>query len=167
MYNSAEMTLIATAPVRVYADTSVYGGAFDDEFAVPSREFFEQVRSGRYRLVTCPLLRDELEDAPPQVRQWYEQFEAGSERVRVSEAAVLLQQAYLRVGIVGRKWEADALHVAVATASDCRLIVSWNFSHIVSFQKIPLYNGVNLSRGFGAIAIHSPQEVIEHEDQDV
>ena len=54
-----------------------------------------------------------------------------------------------------------------ATASDCRLIVSWNFSHIVSFQKIPLYNGVNLSRGFGAIAIHSPQEVIEHEDQDV
>jgi len=43
-----------------------------------------------------------------------------------------------------RKSEVDALHVAVATVSNCRLIVSWNFKHIVNFQKIPLYNGVNL-----------------------
>ena len=56
--------------------------------------------------------------------------------------------------------------LAVATVGECRLIVSWNFKHIVSFQKIPLYNGVNLSHGFGSIAIHSPLEVIENEDQD-
>jgi hypothetical protein len=89
------MESIAHQPIRVYADTSVYGGVFDEEFATPSRAFFEQVRSGRYRLVMCRLLRDELEDAPSQVRQWYEQFEAISERVAVSESAVLLQQAYL------------------------------------------------------------------------
>jgi len=29
------MTLISTQPIRVYADTSVYGGVFDDEFATP------------------------------------------------------------------------------------------------------------------------------------
>ncbi len=29
------MTLTATQPIRVYADTSVYGGVFDDEFAKP------------------------------------------------------------------------------------------------------------------------------------
>jgi len=161
------MTLTATQSVRVYADTSVYGGVFDDEFTKPSRVFFDQIDAGRYRLAVSPLLREELVDAPAQVRQWYERFAASSERVEVSEAAVLLQQAYLSAGIVGRKWEADALHVALATVSDCRLIVSWNFKHIVNFQKIPLYTGVNLTRGFGAIAIHSPQEVIEHEDQDV
>ena len=161
------MTLISTQPIRVYADTSVYGGVFDDEFATPSRAFFEQINVGRYRLVTSPLLREELADAPAQVWQWYERFAAGSEQVEVSAPAVLLQQAYLNVGIVGRKWEADALHVAIATVGACHLIVSWNFKHIVSFQKIPLYNGVNLTRGFGAIAIHSPPEVIEHEDQDI
>jgi predicted nucleic acid-binding protein len=161
------MTRIAAQPFRVYADTSVYGGVFDREFAKPSRAFFEQVRAGRYRIITCPLVEDELEDAPPQVRRWYQQFKRGSERVEVSEAAVLLQQAYLSLAIVDRKWEADALHVAVATVSDCRVIVSWNFKHIVNFQKIPLYNGVNLSRGFTAIAIHSPQEVIEYENKDI
>jgi hypothetical protein len=161
------MQLAGTQPIRVYADTSVYGGVFDEEFAAPSRAFFEMVRSARYRLVICPLLRDELEGAPAEVRRWYEQFEAVGEQSAVGESAVLLQQAYLSAGIVSRKWEADALHVAIATVSECRLIVSWNFQHIVSFHKIPLYNGVNLSCGFGAIAIHSPQEVIEHEDQDV
>lgn len=154
-------------PVRVYADTSVFGGVFDEEFAGPSRTFFEQVEAGRFRLVTSPLLREELMQAPGQVRQWYAKFEKNSERVEVMPAAILLQQAYLDGGIVGRRWEADTLHVAIATVTECRLIVSWNFKHIVSFQKIPLYNGVNLAHGYGAIAIHSPQEVIEHEDQNL
>ncbi len=161
------MPLTAIQPVRIYADTSVYGGVFDDEFAEPSRAFFEQISAGHYRLVTSSLLPEELVNAPAQVWQWYERFAARSEQVDVSQAAVLLQQAYLNAGIVGRKWEADALHVAIATVSDCRLIVSWNFKHIVSFQKIPLYNGVNLTCGFGAIAIHSPLEVIQNEDQDI
>lgn len=29
---------------RVYADTSVFGGVFDEEFCDTSRTFFEQVR---------------------------------------------------------------------------------------------------------------------------
>ena len=37
--------------IRVYADTSVYGGVFDEEFAEASRTFFEQVRGGRFRLI--------------------------------------------------------------------------------------------------------------------
>jgi hypothetical protein len=157
----------ATPSIRVYADTSVYGGVFDEEFAVASAAFFEQIQAGRYHLVTSALLGDELADAPAQVRQWYERFAAASEPVEVSQAAILLQQAYLSAGIVSRRWAADALHVAVATVSECRAIVSWNFKHIVSFQKIPLYNGVNLTRGFGPVAIHSPREVIEYDDQDI
>lgn len=33
--------------IRVYADASVYGGAFDEEFEAASREFFDCVRAGR------------------------------------------------------------------------------------------------------------------------
>jgi hypothetical protein len=38
------MTLTATRPIRVYADTSVYGGVFDEEFSVTSTAFFDSVR---------------------------------------------------------------------------------------------------------------------------
>ena len=56
---------------RVYADTSVYGGAFDEEFATASREFFEQVRRGRFALVTSTVVREELEAAPANLRQFF------------------------------------------------------------------------------------------------
>ena len=56
---------------------------------------------------------------------------------------------------------------AIATVSACAAIVSWNFKHIVNFARIPLYNGINLSNGYSAIAIHTAQEVSLHEDEDL
>ncbi len=153
--------------IRVYADTSVVGGVFDEEFAGPSRRFFEHTRAVPYRLVMSTVVRDELDRAPPEVKAYFEKSLRTAEIVEVTEEAVHLQRAYVEAGIVGPKWEPDALHVATATVWECRVIVSWNFRHIVNFEKIPQYNGINLARGYGAIAIHSPQEVILDEDEDV
>jgi hypothetical protein len=33
--------------IRAYADASVYGGAFDDEFDAASRAFFDEIRGRR------------------------------------------------------------------------------------------------------------------------
>jgi hypothetical protein len=45
--------------LRVYADTSVYGGVFDEEFADASRAFFDQVAEGGFQLVISALVHDE------------------------------------------------------------------------------------------------------------
>ena len=150
--------------IRVYADASVYGGAFDEEFDAASREFFDGVRAGRLQLVFSKVVGDELKDAPEAVRNLFDEMCRIAETADVREGALRLQEAYLSAGIVGQRWEADALHVALATESQCSVIVSWNFKHIVNFRKIPLYNGVNLACGYSAIAIHTPQEVIADED---
>ena len=51
-------------PMRVYADTSVFGGVFDAEFENASMAFFDLVRRGRFRLVVSPVVQDELVKAP-------------------------------------------------------------------------------------------------------
>jgi hypothetical protein len=150
--------------IRVYADASVYGGAFDEEFDIASKAFFAEVRAKRFQIVTSTVVLDELKDAPGRVSALFEEMQRLAEDAAVSEESVRLQQAYLAAGIVGPQWETDALHVALATDSRCAVIVSWNFRHIVNFKKIPLYNGVNLIQGYGPIAIHTPQEVIADED---
>jgi hypothetical protein len=152
--------------LRVYADTSVYGGVLDEEFAGPSRTFFEQVRAGYFRLVLSPLVRDELGAAPDRVQALFREILPIAEVADVTEEAVRLHQAYLAAAILVPKWEADALHVALATVSQCRVLVSWNFRQIVNFQKIPLYNGVNLASGYGVLGIHTPQEVIAYEEPE-
>jgi hypothetical protein len=75
-----------------------------------------------------------------------------------------LQNAYIKEGIVTEKFLPDALHVALATVSEASMIVSWNFKHIVNFQKIPLYNAVNTLKGYEHIAVYSPLEVIGNEN---
>jgi len=45
-------------PIRIYSDTSVYGGVFDSGIDVASREFFEQVKNGYFELVTSSVVAD-------------------------------------------------------------------------------------------------------------
>ena len=150
--------------IRVYADTSVYGGVFDAGIDKSSQEFFEEVKRGRFLLVSSDPVVAELRDAPERVRNVHEGLLPFAEIVPVSLEAIRLQNAYLTAGIVGAKWSTDALHVALATVSRCRIIVSWNFKHIVHFDKIPLYNGVNLINGYDTLSINTPAEVITYED---
>jgi hypothetical protein len=38
--------------MRIYVDTSVFGGVFDSEFSLPSQRLFEEIETGRFILVT-------------------------------------------------------------------------------------------------------------------
>jgi len=153
--------------ISVYADTSVFGGVFDDEFKDASEAFVDAVTMGRFSLVTSELVRQEIMAAPEGVRRLFDDLLAVARIATVTEKAIQLQQAYLNAGIVSERFALDALHVAVATVANASMIVSWNFRHIVNFQKIPKYNAVNKLHGYGDIAIYSPLEVIGNEDEDV
>jgi len=45
---------------RVYADTSVYGGAFDEEFQNASNAFFEAIRENYFQLIVSDIIRREV-----------------------------------------------------------------------------------------------------------
>jgi predicted nucleic acid-binding protein len=152
-------------PLRVYVDTSVFGGAFDYEFAMPSLLFFDQVREGRFQLITSPVVRREVMIAPAKVADLFIELVEVDQVIDVTPAALALHQAYLQANIVGERWSDDALHVAVATVADCAVIVSWNFKHIVHRQKIPRYNTINTRLGYKEIGIYSPSEVIEYDEE--
>ena len=150
----------------VYADTSVFGGVFDEEFHQASQSFFDMVRQERFNLLTSDVVREELEAAPTDVLGFFEEMLDFARIVDVSKEALQLREAYLKAGILTGQWSTDALHVALATVEDCTMIASWNFRHIVHFSKIPLYNAVNTLHGYSNIAIHSPLEMIYYEDEE-
>ena len=153
--------------LRVYADTSVFGGVFDDEFEDASQAFFELVKRGRFQLLVSDLSRREIEEAPSQVKSYFDSLIGQVQFAVLDDLALALRDAYLAAGVVGKQSLDDAAHVAIATVSKADLIVSWNFRHIVHFEKIRHYNEVNASRGYGSIEIRSPLEVLDYEDQDV
>jgi len=51
----------------------------------------------------------------------------------------------------------------LATIAEVDLLVSWNFRHIVRYDKIRLFTAVNLELGYKPLAIYSPREVASDE----
>lgn len=150
--------------MKIYADTSVFGGVFDEEFARDSQQFFEEILAGRFSLVVSALIEEEIESAPECVRTHFMRFATLAEVMEISQAVLDLRNAYLGAGIVTPKSTDDATHVALATLAECEIIVSWNFKHIVHFQKIPKYNAINLLHGHHSIQIYSPSEVLSYDE---
>jgi predicted nucleic acid-binding protein len=152
--------------MRIYADTSVFGGVFDAEFAEATKKFFSEIDAGRFKIVTSAIDEAEIEPAPQKIRDFFAQYKAIAEITQVGKEMLLLQQQYINTGIVTPKSAEDALHVAIAAVTQCNLIVSWNFKHIVHFDKIPKYNAVNTLNGYAQIGIYSPLEVISYDNDD-
>ena len=69
-----------------------------------------------------------------------------------------IQKIYLDTSVIGGCFD-DGLHIALATINKIDLLVSWNFKHIVHFDKIRLFNAVNIEYGYKSIEIYSPREV--------
>ena len=152
-------------PLRIYVDTSVFGGCFDAEFAAESKRFFDLVQAGRIVVLVSQVVVDELGDAPPSVRQLFHNLGSDSfVPVDLTPDIIELRDAYVTAGIVSPRFVDDATHVAAATVARADAIVSWNFKHIVRVDKMRAYNQVNLQAGFGLLSIVSPQEVRFDED---
>jgi hypothetical protein len=54
---------------RIYIDTSVVGGYFDDEFSADTILFFERVKKGELTIIVSDLLEAELLRAPKFVKE--------------------------------------------------------------------------------------------------
>jgi len=150
----------------VYTDTSVFGGVFDDEFSMPSREFFDLVQQGRFELIVSDICSREIYGAPHKVQSFFQEMLQKMRILSIDEEIVHLRNAFVSSGIVSEKWADDAGHVAAAIVGGADLIVSWNFKHIVHFDKIRLYNAISLLNSYNEIDIRSPAEVIDYEEPE-
>jgi hypothetical protein len=153
--------------IRVYVDNSVFGGAHDEEFAEDSRRFFDGVRAGRYAVLVCDVLYEEILQAPEEVQEVLTSLPPGGvEEVPITDEVGDLAEAYVSAGAAGPRSRGDAVQVAAATVARASLLLSWNFKHLVDYERIQRFNAVNLANGYGLIDIRSPKEM-GHAGEDV
>jgi hypothetical protein len=148
--------------LRIYVDTSVVGGCMDTEFAEISKRLIAEIARGRFIFLLSATTVRELEAAPENVRRVLESLPPETvEYLALTSEMLSLRDAYVAAGVVGSGSIRDAEHIAVASVTGADLVVSWNFKHIVHFDKIAGYNAVNLMNGYKSVAIFSPREVVK------
>lgn len=146
--------------LRLYLDTSVFGGYFDEEFSDFSRPLMDGLFHQKAILLASSVVVDELAQSPQQVKSLLQKVpENHVEFVPLSNEVKILTDLYIQRKVVTKKSLNDAIHVALATISRADAIISWNFKHIVRLDRIKGFNQVNLEMGYREIVILSPMEV--------
>jgi predicted nucleic acid-binding protein len=150
---------------RIYIDTSVVGGYFDDEFSEATKGLFERLENKDIIFVVSDLLDLELTGAPQNVKDLLHNYSADNfERVQLTEEAIKLADTYITENVVGKTSLEDCRHIALATINRVDVLASWNFKHIVNLERIKGYNSVNYKLGYPMIEIRSPKDLLHYED---
>lgn len=148
---------------RIYIDTSVVGGHFDEEFKEDTIKLFERLENNEIIFVVSDLLDLELLNAPQNVRELLLSYAADKfERIELTEEAIMLADTYVAEKVVGKTSTTDCRHIALATINKVDVLASWNFKHIVNLDKIKGYNSVNLRLGYMMVEIRSPKDLINY-----
>jgi len=143
--------------ISLYLDTSVIGGYFDKEFEQDTRLLFHNIKDGKYNVFISDLTEQELENAPEKVKNLLNEIEY--QQIVVTPECEGLADEYLKENVVGATSKDDCVHIATATINNVDVLVSWNFKHIVNFQKIRGYNSINIKNGYKHLEIRSPKDM--------
>lgn len=147
---------------RIYIDTSIVGGYYDEEFKEATQRLFVRLEKREVIFIISDLLELELIDAPKNVRELLQNYSTNSfEKIFITEEAGKLADKYISEKVVGITSLEDCRHIAMATIHRVDVLASWNFKHIVNLEKIKGYNSVNLRLGYQLLEIRSPLELIK------
>ena len=121
---------------RIYIDTSVIGGYFDEEFKEATTALFQRLEKKEIIFVVSDLLDLELLNAPKNVRELlYNYSKEKFERIELTEEAIQLADAYIIQKVVGKTSLEDCRHIALATINRVDVLASWHFKHIVTWTE--------------------------------
>lgn len=124
----------------------------------------KDIASGLFHGVTSEIVEAEIEDAPKNIRDQFLKFlKMNPEVLNINAEAIGLVDIYLEHKILADRFRNDMFHIALSTIADVDILVSWNFRHIVRYDKIRQFNAVNLEQGYHSLDIYSPREVTSYE----
>jgi hypothetical protein len=98
---------------RIYIDTSIVGGYFDEEFKEATNMLFQRLEKREVKFVVSDLLDLELLNAPSHVKELLFHFSPDFfERVELTDETLQLADTYIEEKVVGKTSIEDCRHIA-------------------------------------------------------
>ena len=154
--------------IKIYLDTSVISHL--DAEDTPEKmqdtvDFWQELIRGQYIVTISDLTIAELSKCPEPKRTLLFEHLSVIDYVEVQEISetITLADEYLKYGVLNPKSRDDCRHIAIATITGCKYIVSWNFKHFVNIKTINKVQAVNKLLNYNEINILPPSMMLEGE----
>ena len=140
--------------MKIYLDTSVYGG-HNDKGMESSVELIRWLNSSKKKVNVyySAVIRKELKRAPRDVLRVFQRIK-NKRYLKLKPSVKSLSNLYIRTGALPVDSVNDALHVAVASVNRMDYILSWNMKHMTKRQNS--FSEVNKVLSLNPIKILTP-----------
>ncbi|GHS94430.1 hypothetical protein AGMMS50276_07070 [Synergistales bacterium] len=151
--------------LRLYLDTSVI--SYLDQQDVPERmsdthKLWDRIKMGEFDVVISDVTDTEIRNCEPAKRNTLLGYleEIMYTTVMIDDKAFEIAERFVDLGILRQKSFDDCQHIAAAIISECDVIVSWNFKHMVNHKTIMGVKAVAALEGYNDILIYTPLTLI-------
>jgi len=157
---------------KVYLETTLFNFYLEEdkgENHVNTVRLFEEIAAGKYEAFTSAYVVRELERTEDEEKRYKMLgliIEYGITVLDDSDEATKLASIYLEKGVIPHRFRADGIHIALATVNRLDMIVSMNLKHIVKRKTKIMTTYINVQKGYRAVKIYSPTEVMEYGKKD-
>jgi predicted nucleic acid-binding protein len=151
--------------LRLYLDSSVVSYLDQQDAPVLMAEthrLWEKIKAGEYDVVISDVVIGEInrcDDAKRNILYGY-LAEIPYTTVTVDERALEIASRIVDLGVLRQKSFNDCRHIAAAIISECNVIVSWNFRHMVNHKTIMGVKAITALEGYDDILIYAPSSII-------
>ena len=125
--------------MKLYLDTSVYGGCFDEGMEA-SLDLIDWINlNDHVRVYYSDIIVSEINRAHPSIKDRLNGALGNIKNsffIKKNEESDFLALEYIAMGVLSNKSMADAQHIAVASLNQIDYILSWNFKHMVDREKL-------------------------------
>ena len=160
--------------VEIYSKINVSMGtsviSYRDQQDAPTEmalthQVWEKIKSGKYDVYISDVVLRELNDCKEEKRNKLLGYlkEIQFQTVEITDKTMKLAEKFIDFGVLKKKSFDDCQHIAAAIVSDCDIIISWNFKHIVNVKTIRGVKVITTMEGFKDLLIYQPTALLEEE----
>ena len=125
---------------KIYLETTMFNYYFDKERGEAHRytvQLFEMIKDGRFEAYSSYHVTRELERAEESKRHKMLELidKYGVTLLEDNDEVDRIGNLYVENKVVPRRYNTDAMHMAIATVYGSDIIVSMNFEHIVNLKR--------------------------------
>ena len=133
-----------------------------------TQNVWETFKSGKYDIYISDVVLKELANCKDESKRkslLAHLSEIKYRGVDVNEKTFAFAERIVDFGILKKRSFDDCQHIAAAIISNCDVIISWNFKHIVNYDTIKGIKILTTTEGYKDILIYSP-EAFQSEKED-
>ena len=157
--------------LKIYLDTSVISHL--DQQDAPEKmadtlKLWELVKAGEFDVYLSEVTTAEVNDCAERKRAilfgYLDQIEYTL--IETTEKTTAIAQRFIDLGVLRPKSFDDCQHIAAAIVSECDVIVSWNFKHIVNHKTMMGVKAITALEGFDDVLIYTPSVLTGGDEDD-